>query len=494
MNGKSKILIVDDDTEYLTSLANVLKRDFSVMRASSSKEAKALLPSRPDLALLDIRLDDADPNNREGIEILKFIKRETPTIPVVMMTAYGDIDIAVEATKLGAADFIQKIRMDIREYRKAIQNVLERTRLERKVSVLEEDLHRLETWEIVGDDPKILEIKRLVDMIAKDGQATVLIRGETGTGKELAARAIHEMGIRKKEPFVSVAISALSPTVVESELFGHEKGAFTGANKRKIGYIEKADGGVLFLDEIGELDQEIQLKLLRFLDNKSFSRVGSTDEIEVDLQLLAATNKDLEKAVEEGDFRADLYYRLKTIQIFLPTLVERIEDIPKLVYHFLSFFRAQGRTKIEKISDSAMQLLKRYDWPGNVRELKNCIERAIIFAERDGHSQITPEVLPYEIQSSHSVPTDLPVELSQEGIDITEELARVELDYIEKALKMVGGKKTEAWKLLNYNDRFALYRRVKLLTKRFPHLLADFGFIEAMFGRSIDDKKSRCDG
>jgi len=478
MNDKSKLLIVDDDTEYLKSLANVLKRDFSVLTASSSKEAKALLQSRPDLALLDIRLDDADPNNREGIEILKFIKREMPTIPVVMMTAYGDIDIAVEAMKLGAADFIQKTRMDIREYRKAIQNVLEKTRLERKVSVLEEDLHRLEPWKIVGDDPKILEIKKLVDIVAKGGQTTVLIRGKTGTGKELVARAIHERGIRKKEPFVPVAISTLSPTVVERELFGHERGAFTGADRRKIGFIEKAKGGVLFLDEIGELNREIQLKLLRFLETKTFSRVGGTDEIEVDIQLIAATNKDLKKAIEEGDFRADLYYRLGVIEISLPTLAERIEDIPKLAYHFLSFFRAQGRTKIKKISDSAMQLLKRHNWPGNVRELKNCIERAIIFAELSGQVQITPEVIPYELQVVSPVPIKtLDVELSEKGVDIAEELARVELAYIEKALKIVNGKKTEAWKLLNYNDRFAIRRRVKVIAGKFPHLLAELPYL-----------------
>jgi transcriptional regulator with PAS, ATPase and Fis domain len=211
--------------------------------------------------------------------------------------------------------------------------------------------------------------------------------------------------------------------------------------------------------------------------------VGSTDELEVDLQLLAATNKDIEKAVEEGDFRPDLYYRLKTIQIFLPTLAERVEDIPKLAYHFLSFFRAQGRTKIEKISDSAMQLLKQYDWPGNVRELKNCIERAIIFAERNGHNQITPEVLPYEIQYSHITPTDLSVQLPKEGTDITEELARVELAYIEKALKMVEGKKTEAWKLLNYNDRFAMRRRFEIITDKFSHLLDNFPYLKQAYNK-----------
>ncbi len=478
MNNKSKILIVDDDVEYLKSLTNVLKRDFSVITASSFEESRELLSFSPDLALFDIRLDDADPNNREGIEILKFVRQEMPTIPVVMMTAYGDIDIAIEAMKLGAADFIQKTKMDIREFRKAIQNVLERSRLERKLSVLEEDLHRLDPWDIVGDDPKVLEIKKLVDMIAKDGQTTVLIRGETGTGKELVARSIHEKGIRERGSFVPVAISALSPTVVESELFGHEKGAFTSADRRKIGYIEKANGGVLFLDEIGELSPEIQIKLLRFSDNRTFSRMGSTDEIEVDLQLITATNKDLEKAVEDGAFRADLYYRLKTVQIFLPTLVERMGDISELAHHFLSFFRTQGRTRMEKISDSAMQLLKQYAWPGNVRELKNCIERAIIFADRNGHSQIMPDDLPFEVGEPTGKEYGIPaVNLPDEGVNVSEELARVELTYIEKALKATNGKKTEAWKLLGYNDRFALRRRIKILRRKFPYLIKEFVYL-----------------
>lgn len=486
MSNKSKILIVDDDLEYLESLANILRRDFSIIKSSSSKEAKKLLLSNPDLVLLDIRLNSTDINNREGIDILKFIKQEMLTTPVVMMTAHGDIDIAVEAMKLGAIDFIQKTKVNIIEFTKKIQNVLEMTGLERKVSVLEENLHRLESWEIVGSDPKILEIKRLVNMIGRDGQITALIQGETGTGKELMARAIHESGIRNKGPFVPVTISALSPTVIESELFGHEKGAFTGADKRKIGYIEKADKGILFLDEIGELNPEIQIKLLRFLDNKTFSRVGSTNEIEVDLQLITATNKDLDKAVKDGDLRADFYYRLKNIQILLPTLTERAEDIPELAYNFLGFFRAQGRTKIEKISDAAILILKQYDWPGNVRELKNCIERAVIFAERNGHSQIMPEDLSYEIQSNPYNTRDWATELPKEGIDIEQELAKVELTYIEKALKMVDGKKTEAWKLLNYNDRFAMRRRVEVIAGRFPNLLLDFPYIKKMYNKEFD--------
>jgi len=480
MSSKSKILIVDDDIEYLKSLARALKGDFSIVTASSSAEAKELLLSNPDLALFDIRLDDVDINNREGIEILKFVKKEMPTIPVVMMTAYGDIDLAVEAMKLGAADFVQK--GDFSELKKTIRNVLERVKLERKLSVLEEDLHRLESWEIVGDDPKVLEIKKLVDMIAKDGQTTVLIRGETGTGKELVARAIHERGIRKEGSFVPVAISALSPTVVESELFGYEKGAFTGADKRKTGYIEKADGGILFLDEIGELNNEIQIKLLRFLDNRIFCRMGSTDEINVDIQLLAATNRNLEKAVEDKSFRAELYYRLNTVQVFLPTLAERVGDIPELAYHFLSFFRGQGRTRIEKISEPSMWLLEEYDWPGNVRELKNCIERAIIFAERNMQKEITPEVLPHELQkSSYIVSPGFPVKLPVDRINIDEELARVELGYIGKALKSSGGKKTEAWKLLGYNDRFAIRRRIKTIFTKFPNLVEEFNYVAEQY-------------
>ena len=477
MNSKRKILIVDDDAEYLKSLTSILKRDFFIIAASSPKDARNLLLSSPDLALLDIRLDESDLNNREGIEILKFVKNEIPTVPVVMMTAFGDIDLAVEAMRLGAADFIQKAKIDIREFRKVIENALDKSKLERKVSLLEEDLHHLEPWTIIGDDPKILELKKAINAVAQDGQVTVLICGDTGTGKELVARAIHRTGIRQKEPFVPLAISALSPTTVESELFGHEKGSFTGANSRKIGYIEKASGGILFLDEIGELNQELQIKLLRFMDNKIFNRMGSTDEITVDLQLIAATNKNLKKAVENSSFRADLYYRLKASQIFLPTLAERVEDISKLANHFLDLFRSQGRTQIEKISDSAMQLLKQYSWPGNVRELKNCIERAIIFAGCKGHNLIALDDLPHEIQPSSYINTQPGTTgIPEGGIDVAQELAKTELNYIEQALRNVDGKKTEAWKLLKYNDRFAIRRRIEILTERYPHLLDSFPY------------------
>lgn len=479
-----KILIVDDDLEFLASLARTLKDEFLVLKASSINAAQKHLAEDIALALLDIRMKDDDINNREGIELLKFIKSAYPKIPVIMMTAYGDIDIAVESMKLGAADFIQKGKIDIREYRKVIKNVLEKSLLAKKIDILEEELGKTEPSEIVGNDPVIVEIKKTIEMVAKDGDLTVLIQGETGTGKELVARAIHKSGRRREGPFIAVSLSALSKTLIESELFGHEKGAFTGADKRKIGYIEKADGGVLFLDEIGDLDLDVQIKLLRFLENKTFCRVGGTEEIKVDVQVVAATNKDLEEAIKSGKFRDDLYYRLKQMPIFLPPLKKRKEDIPVLANYFLTFYRKLGKTKCESISQEALDYLKNYHWPGNVRELRSCIERALIYANYHNHKEILSEDLPLELRTkSASLNNKLNIDIPEEGININEEMAKLELTYIEEALKKTTGKKTEAWKLLNYNDRFALRRRVKTILRSFPHLIDKFPYIKAKYGK-----------
>lgn len=465
------LLIVDDNAEYLDSLARVLRREFSIITATTVEEAQAGLKRAPQLILLDVRLKDDDPANKDGLELLKLIKGEMPEVPVVMMTAYGDIDIAVEAMKLGATDFIQKGKVNLSEFRKSIENALERSRLERKVAQLEEELQRIQPWELVGDDPKILEVKKQIQAVAQDSHVTVLVRGATGTGKELVARAIHSRGPRSRAPFVVVAVSSLARGIIESELFGHEKGAFTGADKRRIGYIEKADGGVLFLDEIGDLDKDVQVKLLRFLENKTFCRLGGTEEITVDVQLVAATNRDLEAAVRSGEFREDLYYRLKVVEIVLPPLIERKGDIPKLASHFLQLLRLQGRTRVERISDEAMKLLIDYPWPGNVRELKYCIERATIFAT---HNEILPEDLPMEIRNPYSERHILPdVEIPEDGIDIGERLAYLELKYIERALELAG-KKTEAWKMLGYNDRFAMRRRVRAILRKYPDIAAAF--------------------
>lgn len=482
MKNKPKVLVVDDDKEYLKSLQNALGRDFSIATASSAKEAKNLLSSGFDLLLLDIRLDENDPQNKEGIELLEEIKGEYPHLPVIMITAHGDIDIAVEAMKLGAADFIQKARVNIQEIRKCIKNVLERSKLERRVLSLERELGRLEPREIVGEDPRVQEVKKVIDIVAQDGQVPVLIRGETGTGKELVARAIYSQGIRKNGPFVDVALSSLHGATITSDLFGHKKGAFTDARERRIGFIEEADKGILFLDEIGDLDQEIQLKLLRVLEEKELTRLGGNKKIKIDIQLLAVTNKDLEQAVRDEKFRKDLYFRLKGVEIHLPPLSSRRDDIPLLCKHFLELLKRQGRTNIEKISDEAMSTLRPYNWPGNVRELKQSIERAVLFAHHHNHQEIMPDDLPYEIQIGKAVPSArVSAEIPEQGVDVEEELAKQELAYIEQALKRCNGKKTEAWKLLGYNDRFALKRRVDTVKTKYFHLFEGFPYLREKF-------------
>ena len=467
----SKILIVDDDKEYLESLKRVLHGDFEIFTASSMGEVRELNLNRFDLVMLDIRLNHEDMQNTEGIDLLKAIKVERPYLPVMMMTAYGDVDIAVETMKLGASDFVQKGRVDIREFTKIITKTLERAGLEKKVEFLERELNKYEPGEIIGEDPEINRIRNMIDIVAEDAHVSVLIRGETGTGKELVARAIYSRGRRKEQPFIPVSLSSLNKQTIGSDLFGHEKGAFTDAKEKRIGLIEEANRGILFLDEIGDLDSDIQSKLLRVLEEREFTRLGGNKPLRVDIQLIAATNKDLEKAVTDGTFRKDLYFRLKGVEIPLPPLAMHKDDIPSLASHFLSLLRKQGRTDISEIVDEAMAALKSYSWPGNVRELKQAVERAALFADHDNHKKIIPSDLPYEIHTGKTEAIErYDAQIPEFGVNLGEKLAKLELAYIREALKKCGGKKTNAWKLLGYNDRFALRRRMDSIKKKYPHL------------------------
>lgn len=470
------LLIIDDDEELINSLVVVLRDQYTLLTATNFEEAKQLLRKAPQLIMLDIRLKDNEPDNRDGLEILKTLTVDFPDIPVIMMTAFGSIDVAVEAMKHGAADFVQKSKMNVGELKITIENVLERYRLKRKVFLLEKDRERLNPLQIIGNTPSIINLKKNIKAIADDGQITVLIKGPTGTGKELVARAIHSEGVRSKEPFVAIAVSSLSKNIIESELFGHEKAAFTGADKTKLGFIEEADGGVLFLDEIGDLDKDAQVKLLRFLEDKTFCRMGSTEQIHVDIQLLAATNRDLTALIANGEFREDLYYRLKMVELDIPPLSERKEDISLLARHFLQLFHEQGRTRILNISDEALEMMYYYNWPGNIRELRSCIERAIIFAQ---HDEITSADLPAEIRGSTlQSPASASITLSNEGVDVGKELARLELGYIEKALKSSEGKITAAWTLLGYNDRFAMLRRIRSIARKYPDMMPLFPLLK----------------
>ncbi len=310
-----------------------------------------------------------------------------------------------------------------------------------------------------------------------------MITGETGTGKELAARLLHRKGWRSEGPFVAISLAAISPSIVESEFFGHEKGAFTDAKERKSGYIEQAHKGILFLDDIDTIPIEIQPKILRFLEERVFYRLGSTNPIQVDIQVIAAANQDLLKLLKTKKFREDLYYRINAVEISLPPLREHPEDISLLAEHFLMLLKKQGRTQVNKISPEAFSAMATYMWPGNVRELRNCVEKAVLFAGLRGHERIEISDLPNEVIGSKLYPVspDSNVKVGDGGIDLELEKAKFELSCIEAALQHSSGRKKEAWKALGLNDRFALRRRVLSLAKRFPSLMETYPITKELF-------------
>jgi DNA-binding NtrC family response regulator len=369
-------------------------------------------------------------------------------------------------------DFIQKVA-DLREIRARLERALEHARLARRVAQLEQEI---EPRELIGESIRMREVKEFVAAAAREGNVTVLVVGETGTGKELVARAIHACGPRREGPFVAVHIAGLPETMVESELFGHERGAYTGAHQTVAGYLERAHGGVLFLDEIDELKADIQVKLLRFLEERKITRLGGSKQIPIDIQLVSATKAPLGERVSEGRFRADLYYRLRVFEIRLPPLRERREDIPLLAVHFFKTFGGPARG-VTGIAQEAMDLLCSYDWPGNVRELRNVIEAAILKATLRQHRQVEPSDLPVEIHGAIACPTS-----RAERSLLEEALARAELAEVERALAQTGGKKTEAWKLLGLNDRFALRRRVRRILQSHPQLAEQFPMVCAAYG------------
>lgn len=476
--AKPVLLLVDDNENFCRSLAAALSRDCEVKTAASLAEARGALFPLPDAVLLDLRLDDADPTNVEGLEFLRELRRQWPAIPVVMITGYGDVATAVECMREGAVDFIEKVA-DLREVRIRLERALEHAHLVQRMEALEEELKIVAPRELIGDSPQMREVKALVAAAAQDGNVTVLIEGETGTGKELVARAIHASGPRRSKPFVAVAIAALPATMVESELFGYEKGAFTGAQQRHIGHLERAHGGSLFLDEIDELEPSVQVKLLRFLEERVLTRLGGSKEIPVDVQIVAATNEDLGRLVREGRFREDLYHRLRVFEIRLPALRDRKSDIPLLVNHFFQKLGGPARG-LSGVEPAALDLLCCYHWPGNVRELRNTIERSILKAGIAKHRRIEVGDLPAELREPATAGTSHVAE----DAALEEALARTELAEIERALEKAGGKKTEAWKLLGLNDRYALRRRVLRLLENYPRLAERFPRVREAYQRT----------
>ena len=388
MKENAKILVVDDEPMVCLSLTNWLKEENYLASAvqDGPSAVSAIREEMWDVVLLDLKMPGMD-----GLEVLRQIKSISPQTVVVMMTAYASIPTSVQAMKEGAYDYVVK-PLDVEELTLMLKKIVEHQKLVTENIQLRKHLSDSYTFEdIIGKSPVMRKVFEMIDTVA-DTNATVLVTGETGTGKELVARAIHTRSSRRYSPFVAVSCGALPDTLLESELFGYEKGAFTGADRTKKGRFELAHDGTLFLDEIGDISMKTQVKLLRVLQEKSFRRLGGTDLIQVDVRLITATNRDLMKEVEQSAFRSDLYYRLNVVNIHLPPLRERKEDIRLLIAHFMNKFNIEFNKRFDRVAEDALALMMDYGWPGNVRELENVIERAIVI---DQGPEVKAKHLPF---------------------------------------------------------------------------------------------------
>ena len=434
------LLIVDDEKTQREGLRAALEHRYDVYLAEDAKAAMALLEKeRFDVLLTDFRLPSED-----GMKLIARAKSLSRPPICILMTAYGSEELAVEAMKRGADDYIAKGRLQIDELEMRIARALRQQNLETENVSLRQRLDsKFGLENIIGESPAMKEIFEVVQQVAPT-RATVLVLGESGTGKELIAKALHQLSPRAKQPFVTVHCAALAPTLLESELFGHEKGAFTGAHERRIGRFEQAQGGTLFLDEIGEIDATIQVKLLRFLGERTFERVGSNKTLSSDIRLVAATNKNLEELVRTGKFREDLFFRLRVVEITLPPLRERTGDIPLLAQSFLREFAKENGKAVNEFTADALECLMRFSWPGNVRELRTAIEHAVVLSRGE---RITLRDLPPSVRG---VGPAGDTRLLQ-GKDLTVKEAEKQL--IVRALKETDGNRTLAAKKIGMSRR-----------------------------------------
>jgi two-component system response regulator AtoC len=450
---RKQVLIVDDEPNLRKILSAQLSRDgYDVMTANDGEEGLAALKDHHiDLVITDLKMPKVD-----GMTLLKRALEEDPELPVVLITAHGTIDTAVEALKSGAFDFVTK-PFDKDEVRQIVAKAL-KTRDLRAADATHMPAARDARFGIIGHSQGILDIYAILERVA-DTPTTVLISGESGTGKELVARALHEHSSRKDKPFIKVNCAAIPKELIESELFGHERGAFTGAVSSKPGRFELANGGTLFLDEIGEIPIEMQVKLLRALQESEFERVGGIKTIRVDVRLVAATNRDLKRLIASGTFREDLFYRLNVVPIRLPALRERTGDIPVLVEHFLGKFNERLKKKVEGAESEAMDVLVAYPWPGNIRELENVIERAVLFcdAQKLRASDLPPEIRGIPAMANVPLPeADLTAALAGEGglkEHVKVAMSRLEKELVSRALQQTGGNVTHAARLLKISRK-----------------------------------------
>ena len=453
------ILVIDDERSMREFLSIMLEKEgYKVIAMDNGNDALDFIKKNNyDLIITDIKMPKVS-----GINILRESMALHTNTPVIMITAFASTDVAVEAMKLGAYDYITK-PFKVDEIKVIIKNAIEKKSLfDENISLKEELKGRYQFSNIVGKSDKIQKVFELIMKVA-NSKSTVLITGESGTGKELVARGIHHNSERRDKPFVSISCGAIPETLLESELFGHQKGAFTGADSDKKGLFEVADGGTFFLDEVSEAPPSIQAKLLRVLQEKEFKRVGGVKDIKVNVRVIAATNKNLHKLIEDGKFREDLYYRLNVIPIELPSLRERKEDIPLLVSHFINKYNSINKKGIKGIRPETMEKLERYVWRGNIRELENVIERAVTLEIADN---IYPESLPdeirnYEIEPLKIITEPLKSDIPSEGLNLEDYISKIEKDIILNALEKTGWVKKKAAELLNMSFRSFRYKLQK---------------------------------
>jgi len=438
------ILVVDDEPLIRWSLVERLRTDgHDVEEAPTGKEALQRVAAGVDLVLLDYKLPDID-----GVTVLRTIKEHDPDVIVILLTAYATVDTAVEAMKIGAYHFANK-PFNLDDISAMVERALETTRLRREVRMLRaSQAQPFAPERIVGESPAMGDLRDLLRKVAASPASTVLLTGESGTGKDLAAKVLHFNSDRANRPFVNITCSAIPETLLESELFGHERGAFTDARQQKRGLFEQADGGTVFLDEIGEMVPALQSKLLRFLEEKAFKRVGGSQDLHVDVRVIAATNRDLPDQVRAGHFREDLFYRLNVLPIALPPLRAHLDDVPALVGFYVDLFNREFRKQVRGASTEALRELRAYGWPGNIREVRNAVERAMLLAEGTWLEPKDFPVLAVKAQAAHGIA------LPAEGVDLEE----LERSLVVQALERSGYNQTRSALLLGLNRDQIRYR------------------------------------
>lgn len=475
---KNKILVIDDDTVFIDKM-KISFRSYEFDSAGDRSQAVDKCKNNVyDLIMLDLKLNPYS-EELDGLGLIGPLKSMNSFIPLIVVTADEKIDTVITAMKLGADDFLRKSSYDLLSWQKKFDLLIENRTLSRRLAEVE-----TESYPFIGNSLQVLQIKRILESLANDSNITVLITGETGVGKEVAARYLHKSGARKKKPFIAVNLSVFQDSLIESSLFGHKKGAFTGANYDRQGYFLKANGGVLFLDEIGNIPESIQVKLLRFLETKIINKLGDEKEIKLDVQIIAATNQDLKILCSAGKFREDLYYRLKNFEVSIPPLRSRKDDIIDLLRYY---FKSSGYENLEAISENhLLNYLKEYSWPGNIRELRNTVDTILLRSKVLSKKILDKDCLPQDIIILKSSINQIDINTTpDEEIPYNEKIILIDLQAIDNALKKTYGKKSEAANTLNMNSDRLRYKILKY-SREYPELINQFSSIKKYYKNFVN--------